>query len=60
MPGGANRGTDGPIEVRMPELHPTTERFLEAGRDLQLPYLEDYNGAPCEGLTAVQQTRRGT
>lgn len=56
--GGASRGTDGPIKVETSEVHDLTARFFEAGRDLQLPFIEDYNATPGSGLARVQQTRR--
>ncbi|WP_229582405.1 GMC family oxidoreductase [Paracoccus sp. S-4012] len=58
-PGGTTRGTSGKIRVEPSEIHPLTRQFFAAGRRLQLPWIEDYNDTPGEGLAPVQQTRRG-
>lgn len=58
-PGGKTRGVSGKIRVQPSEIHPLTRRFFAAGRSLNLPWIEDYNDTPGEGLAAVQQTRRG-
>ncbi|MGV0908693.1 GMC family oxidoreductase [Martelella sp. FOR1707] len=57
--GDPSRGTDGPITVETSEVHSLTARFFEAGRNLQLPFIEDYNATPGSGLARIQQTRRG-
>lgn len=41
------------------EMHPFSDRFLEAGRDLGVPVLETMNGACPEGMTRFQSTVRG-
>lgn len=58
-PGGRTRGVSGKIRVQPSEIHPLTRRFFAAGPSLNLPWIEDYNDTPGEGLAAVQQTRRG-
>jgi choline dehydrogenase len=54
------RGHDGPIAVSdFTEHHPLTKAFLRAGAEIQLPTVRDLNADPREGLSLVQQTRRG-
>lgn len=53
-------GTDGPLHVsnlRSDNRFP--ERFLEAGRQCQIPTNDDFNGADQEGLGFFQVTQRG-
>jgi choline dehydrogenase len=62
--GGASHwhGGDGPIHVTpmRPGIHPVTQRFLEACRELQLPETDDFNGARFEGAGVYDvSTRRG-
>src|SRR5207237_1834 len=59
--GGAGdyRGGDGPLTVGTARYQdPLIEACLGAGRALQLPATDDYNGAQQEGLGRMQQTIR--
>jgi 4-pyridoxate dehydrogenase len=56
---GAYRGGDGPLTVGTAHYQdPLVEACLAAGRALQLPATQDYNGAQQEGLGRIQQTIR--
>ena len=56
---GAYRGGDGPLTVSTAHYaDPLIEACLAAGRALQLPATQDYNGAQQEGLGRLQQTIR--
>jgi choline dehydrogenase-like flavoprotein len=57
--GGADdyRGGDGPLMVGRSETSdPFRTAFLDAGRELQFPVVEDYNGSEREGFAASQFT----
>src|SRR5258708_13172090 len=54
---GQYRGGDGPLTVGTARYQdPLIEACLAAGRALQLPATEDYNGATQEELGRIQQT----
>mgnify|MGYP003582764638 CR=1 FL=1 len=56
----ANRGHSGPITVSdFVTPHPLAEDLLSAGVELGLPVLKDYNSEFGEGVSLVQQTRKG-
>ena len=56
---GPYRGGGGPLGVGTARYRdPLIEACLEAGRSLQLPATDDYNGAQQEGLGRMQQTIR--
>lgn len=59
--GGADawRGAGGPLTTRRSTFEdPLCEAFLQAGRDGQYPYTDDYNGANPEGFARMQMTLR--
>jgi choline dehydrogenase-like flavoprotein len=59
--GGADqyRGAGGPLSTRYTTFEdPLCEAFLEAGRDAQYPFSEDYNGRQQEGFARIQMTLR--
>jgi choline dehydrogenase len=58
-PAGRARG-GGPLDVKdvTPFLHPMRQNWLEAGRELGLPWTEDFNGSNPEGLGCYQVTIR--
>lgn len=51
-------GTDGPLQVnsRASVAHPICDAFLEAGKQLQLPRNDDFNGERIEGLGYYHHT----
>ncbi len=52
-------GADGPLQVcDQVSPNPHTWRFLEAGRQLQMPLTPDFNGAEQEGFGAFQVTQK--
>ena len=52
-------GRSGPLNVaNLRSGNPFQERFLEAGRQLQLPMTADFNGAQQEGLGVYQVTQK--
>ncbi len=57
---GDLHGAGGPIHVASTEAaaHPTTVHFLEAGRELGYPVLDDLNGPTREGVGYIQLTTR--
>ena len=53
------RGTGGPLTVRKTTFEdPLCEAFLDAARDAQYPFTEDYNGENPDGFTRMQATLR--
>ncbi|MAJ93020.1 MAG: choline dehydrogenase [Rhodospirillaceae bacterium] len=59
--GGADtwRGAGGPLTVRKTTFEdPLCEAFLDAARDAQYPFTEDYNGEKPDGFTWMQATLR--
>ena len=59
--GGADtwRGTGGPLTVCKTTFEdPLCEAFLDAARDAQYPFTEDYNGENPDGFTRMQATLR--
>lgn len=59
--GGADghRGTGGPLTTQYATFRdPICEAFLEAGREAQHPFTEDYNGVNQEGFARMQMTLR--
>ena len=53
------RGTGGPLTVSRTTFEdPLCEAFLEAARDAQYPFTEDYNGEHPDGFTRMQATLR--
>jgi choline dehydrogenase len=45
------RGTDGPLHVELPvDPHPLASAFLEAGREVGLPVIDDHNAETMEGV----------
>ena len=59
--GGADtyRGTGGPLTTRYTTFEdPLCEAFLDAGRQAQHPFVEDYNGPDHEGFARMQATLR--
>src|SRR5947207_3258085 len=55
----ALHGTEGPLNVaKLRTDNPFPQRFLEAGRQCQLPIIEDFNGASQEGLGFYQVTQK--
>jgi choline dehydrogenase len=57
---GASRfhGGDGPMWVSSFEAHPTSKYFLDACREIGLPFNADFNGARQEGYGSWQITTR--
>ena len=56
---GPWHGTDGPLGVSdLPELHPLTEAFIEAGKQAGIPETDDFNGESQFGVGAYQITNR--
>lgn len=52
-------GTDGPLNVAdLKTANPFQDHFLEAGRQLQLPMTDDFNGAEQQGLGIYQVTQK--
>lgn len=51
------RATGGPVRVAdvSRRVHPLTQRFIEAGVELGVPYNRDFNGADQEGVGIFQQ-----
>ena len=59
--GGADtyRGAGGPLTTRYTTFEdPLCEAFLDAGRQAQHPFVEDYNGPDHEGFARMQATLR--
>jgi choline dehydrogenase-like flavoprotein len=55
----AYRGKGGPLSTCYTSFEdPLCEAFLEAGRDAQYPFTEDYNGRHQEGFARIQMTLR--
>ena len=57
--GGANayRGAGGPLYMELPkDPNPLAQAFLEAGRDIGLPVVEDNNAAEMEGVSHFNLT----
>ena len=53
----AYRGGSGPLTTQFSTFEdPLCEAFLEAGRQAQFPYTEDYNGRNQEGFARIQTT----
>lgn len=52
----AFRGTGGPVHItdNRAQVHELTRRFLQAGEELGLPYVDDFNGASQEGVGIYQ------
>lgn len=52
------RGKSGPVGVSNVEndVHPLTNKYLEAGQELGFPYNRDYNGSHMEGVAVYQTT----
>jgi len=52
------RGGRGPLHVAdvSDRLHPLCERFIAAGRDVQIPHNTDFNGETQEGVGTLQLT----
>ncbi len=61
--GGADeyRGAHGPLHVQdiSKQVHPLCQTFLDAARDVQIPFNPDYNGASMEGAAIYQITTKG-
>lgn len=56
---GAYHGTDGPLHVsELRTSSPFHERFVEAGRSLQIPVNRDFNGAEQYGVGTYQVTQK--
>lgn len=52
-------GTDGPLGVSdLPQLHPLTEAFVEAGKEMGLPFNDDFNGESQLGVGPYQTTTK--
>ena len=57
--GGANafRGAGGPLYMELPrDPNPIARAFVEAGREIGLPVVEDNNAAPMEGVSFFNLT----
>ncbi len=55
----SSRGADGELWVsNLRDIHPLTERFLEAGQQVGVPANPDYNGFEQEGVGYAQQMMR--
>lgn len=53
------RGAGGPLTTRYSTFEdPLADAFIEAGREKQYPFTEDYNGADNEGFARIQMTLR--
>jgi len=52
------RGSSGPVGVSNVEcdVHPLTNKYLEAGQELGFPLNRDYNGSNMEGVSVYQTT----
>ena len=52
------RGSSGPVGVSNAErdVHPLTNKYLEAGQELGFPLNRDYNGSNMEGVSVYQTT----
>ena len=52
------RGSSGPVGVSNVErdVHPLTNKYLEAGQELGFPLNRDYNGSHMEGVSVYQTT----
>ena len=52
------RGSSGPVGVSNVErdVHPLTNKYLEAGQELGFPLNRDYNGGHMEGVSVYQTT----
>jgi len=52
------RGSSGPVGVSNAErdVHPLTNKYLEAGQELGFPLNGDYNGSHMEGVSVYQTT----
>ena len=52
------RGKSGPVGISNVEndVHPLTNKYLEAGQELGFPYNKDYNGNHMEGVAVYQTT----
>ena len=52
------RGASGPVGVSNVErdVHPLTNKYLEAGQELGFPLNRDYNGSHMEGVSVYQTT----
>jgi len=57
---GANdyHETGGPLRVEMRQNSPINENFLEAGRQLQMPVTDDFNGDQQEGFGYYEVTQK--
>lgn len=56
---GIYHGTDGPLHVsQLRTDNPFHQRFLDAGRMLQIPHNDDFNGAEQYGLGVYQVTQK--
>ena len=56
----AYHGGDGPLHVSDQHwVHPGAHDFVEAGRNLQIPLNEDFNGRSQEGVGIYQVTQKG-
>lgn len=55
------RGSDGPLHISTMEryLHPLCQTFIEAGRQIQVPFNPDFNGGHQEGIGTYQNTAKG-
>lgn len=59
--GGANEyhGVGGPLHVTVNyEIHPTTQRIVDACLEAGYPFNEDYNGADSEGVNIAQMNTK--
>ena len=58
--GDAYHGQGGELNVApLPEPGAVNEVFFEAGRQIQLPFTDDFNGAQQEGLGMYEVTQKG-
>ena len=54
------RGKNGPLYVSdvTPDMHPLTDTWISAGKELGLEYNPDFNGAQQQGIGRYQQTTK--
>jgi choline dehydrogenase len=53
------RGGKGPLHVsNVRSMHPLAESFIEAGKNMGLPFIADFAGKTLEGIGPVQATQR--
>ena len=54
----SDRGSSGPVGVSNVErdVHPLTNKYLQAGQELGFPLNSDYNGSHMEGVSVYQTT----